>query len=78
MAYDQKFEENKQHIIVRQSMMKFCLEYFTTCGICPTMEDIMKVTTILESYCIEGYSKDMMTKFEKIDEYIQTTYKGKV
>ena len=67
-------DDKKQHIIVRQSMIKFALEYFTTCGICPTMTDIMKVTTILESYAIDGYSKDMTEKFEKVDQYIKDNY----
>jgi hypothetical protein len=74
MAYNETFEKEKQRIIVRQSMMKFSLDYFNHCGICPTMEDVVKVTTILENFCIEGYSKDMMTKFEKIDQYIKDTY----
>jgi len=76
MAYNSNFEQEKQRIIVRQSMMKFTLEYFQTCQICPTMEDIAKVTTILENFCIDGYSKDIMGKFEKIDQYIKDTYKN--
>lgn len=74
MAYNETFEREKQRIIVRQSMMKFALDYFNQCSICPTMEDVVKVTTILENFCIDGYSKDMMTKFAKIDQYIKDTY----
>jgi hypothetical protein len=76
MSYNSQFEKEKQHIIVRQSMIKFTLDYFNQCGICPSMEDVMKVTTILENFCIEGYSKDMSTKFEKIDQYIKDKYKN--
>lgn len=61
--------------IIRQSQIKLCLEYFSHCGICPTLADVMSVTTMLEQFIKDGYSKDLKTKFESIDKYIEDTYK---
>jgi len=64
----------KDRQIIRQSMSKLALQYFENCRVCPTMADIVKITTMLEDYTINGYSKDMVSKMEKLDEYIQETY----
>ena len=63
--------------ISRQSMSKLALEYFSMCGICPTITDVMKTTTMLEDYVINGYSAEMVDKFTKLDEYLTKEYKGK-
>jgi len=70
----QATEKDKQ--IIRQSQLKLSLDYFTTCGYCPSITDLMKTTTMLEDFVIKGYSKDLMAKFEKLDEYINEQYKG--
>lgn len=68
----------KDRQIIRQSMSKLSLEYFNSCGICPTFTDLIKTTTMLEDFCSNGYSKELVTKMEKLDQYIEDTYKGGV
>lgn len=67
----------QQEQIIRQSQIKLALDYFNACGICPTLADLMKITTMLEKYIIDGYSPDLVSKFENIDKFIQDEYKGK-
>jgi len=68
---------DKDKQIIRQSQLKFSLDYFNTCGICPTMSDLIKTTTMLEDFVINGYSKEMISKFEKLDAFINSEYRGK-
>jgi len=60
--------------IIRQSQIKVTLDYFNSCGVCATLTDIISITTMLEQFIKDGYSKDLKTKFESIDKYIQETY----
>jgi len=60
--------------IIRQSMSKLTLEYFNSCGVCPTLSDLIKATTIMEDYCINGYSSELMTRFDRLDSYINQEY----
>jgi hypothetical protein len=62
---------DNQRQIIRQSQIKLSLDYFNTCGVCPSMSDLIKTTTMLEEFIVNGYSKDMIQKFEKLDSYIQ-------
>jgi hypothetical protein len=66
----------QQEQIIRQSQIKLALDYFNACGTCPTLTDLIKITTMLEQYIKDGYDKDLVNKFERIDEYIQKEYKG--
>lgn len=67
-------DTDTQRQIIRQSQIKFCLDYYNSCGMCPTLTDIIKTTTMLEDYIINGYSKEMVSKFEKLDEFISNEY----
>ncbi len=66
-----------QHAIVRQSQIKLALDYFGACGTCPTIVDLIKVTTMLENFIINGYKSSEMDNYEKLDKYIQDNYRGK-
>ena len=67
-------EKDKQ--IIRQSQLKLVLDYFQMCGLCPSLGDVIKVTTMMEKYVIEGYSTDIMNSFERIEKYINEEYRG--
>ncbi len=66
---------DNQRQIIRQSQLKLALDYFNACGICPTMTDLIRITTMLEEFVVSGYSKDIVSKFEKIDAFIKDEYK---
>lgn len=61
---------DKDKQIIRQSQLKISLDYFNNCNICPSMTDLIKTTTMLEDFVINGYSKELVSKFEKLDSYI--------
>jgi len=64
----------KDRQIIRQSQIKTSLDYFKMMGINPTLEDVIKTTTLLEMFCVNGYSKDMVDRFEKLDDHIREMY----
>jgi hypothetical protein len=59
---------------IRQVMCGLALEYFHSCGICPTLSDLIKTSTMLEEYCVNGYGRDMIMKFDRLDDYINQEY----
>ena len=67
----------KDILIIRQSQLKLCLEYFHMCGVCPTLADTIRISKMLEEYVLKGYSSTIHDSFLKIDKYIQKEYKGK-
>ena len=68
-------EKDKQ--IIRQSQLKFVMDYFQMCELCPSLSDIIKVTSIMEKFVIEGYSSDINKSYERIDQFIDDQYRGK-
>lgn len=73
----QPIATEKDRQIIRQSMSKLSLTYFESLGISPTLTDLIKTTTMLEDFVINGYSSTMIMKFEKLDAFISDEYLGK-
>jgi len=67
----------QQDQIIAQSQLKLTLEYFNACGLCPSLADMIKISTMLEKYVKEGYSSTLAESFEKIDQYILENYNKK-
>lgn len=61
--------------IIRQSQLKLSMDFFTACGACPSMVDLVKVTTMLENFVVNGYRSADIPKYEALDNYINDTYK---
>lgn len=66
---------NSQDQIIAQSQLKLTLEYFQMCEVCPSLADVIKISTMLEKYVKDGYSTTLVEAFDKIDRYIQDNYK---
>ena len=64
----------KDRQIIRQSQIKSSLDYFNMMGIKPTWDDVIRTATLLESFCVNGYSKDIISKFEKLDNHLKEMY----
>lgn len=64
-----------QDQIIAQSQLKLTLEYFQMCDICPTLSDVVKISTMLEKYVKDGYSSNLVESFDKIDSYISENYR---
>lgn len=62
--------------IIRQSQLKLTMDYFTACGTCPSMTDLLKVTTMLENFVVNGYKTADLPKYEALDKYINEHYKN--
>ena len=70
MAGFQKNEES----IVRQSTIKFVGEYCRVIGTPLTLKEIVGITNVLSDYCLNGYSKEIGDRLDKIDSHIQTKF----
>lgn len=64
-----------QDQIIAQSQLKLTLDYFQMCGICPTLSEVVKISTMLEKYVKDGYSAALVESFDKIDAYIKENHK---
>jgi hypothetical protein len=60
----------QQEQIIRQSQISTAVNYFTLIGKKPSMVDLIKVSTMMEKFIHEGYSKSMVELMEKVDEHI--------
>ena len=70
MAGFQKNEES----IVRQSTIKFVGEYCRVIGTPLTLKEIVGITNVLSDYCLNGYSKEIGDRLDKIDSHIQSKF----
>jgi hypothetical protein len=56
--------------IATQSNLKLVIEYMNSCDKCLTMVEIVQITTVLNDFVENGYSKSLTERFEKIDQII--------
>ena len=56
--------------IATQSNLKFVVEYMQCCDKCLSMVEIVQITTVLNDFVENGYSKSLTERFEKIDQII--------
>ena len=59
-----------QQQIATQSNLKLVVEYMNSCNKCLTMVEIIQITTVLNDFVENGYSKSLSERFEKIDQII--------
>lgn len=65
---------NVQDCIVRQSSLKFTLEYYELIGIKPSIKEVIGLTNVIVDYCKEGYDKDLGTKLTNIEKKLKEKY----
>jgi hypothetical protein len=56
--------------IATQSNLKLVVEYMNSCDKCLSMVEIVQITTVLNDFVENGYSKALTERFEKIDQII--------
>lgn len=56
--------------IATQSNLKLVIEYMNSCNKCLSMVEIVQITTVLNDFVENGYSKALVDRFEKIDQII--------
>ena len=68
------YNSTTQDSIVRQSSLKFVQDYQRTIG-CPlTIKEIMGITNVIVDYCQNGWSKELGSRVENIDKFIQSKF----
>lgn len=61
--------------IARQSQLKLICEWSKDCGVCLSLKDMVAITNVMVDYVENGYSKELGTRLESIDTYINTLKK---
>lgn len=62
----------QQNQIIRQSQVKLVVDYFTLIEKKPNLSDVIKISSMMERYIQNGYTKELGESFLKIDEHINT------
>jgi hypothetical protein len=62
--------QTTQQQIATQSNLKLVVEYMNSCDKCLSMVEIIQITTVLNDFVENGYSKSLTDRFEKIDQII--------
>ena len=62
--------QSKEKQISTQSNLKLVVEYMNSCDKCLTMVEIVQITTVLNDFVENGYSKTLIDRFDKIDQII--------
>lgn len=64
-------QQDTQKIIVAQSMMKFTMDYTKQINLNLPLKDMVAITNVLQDYCINGYTKQIGSRLEAIDNFIK-------
>ena len=59
-----------QRIIVHQSMIKFTNDYARQLGVNLNLKETIRITNILTDYCVFGYSDELGSKLDSVDNWI--------
>jgi hypothetical protein len=62
--------QSKERQISTQSNLKLVVEYMNSCNKCLSMVEIIQITTVLNDFVENGYSKTLTERFEKIDQLV--------
>lgn len=68
-------QNSQQDSIVRQSSLKFMVEYCKMLDIKLTLLETIKITNLIVDYCGNGLTPDMETVIKAIDKHIATKNK---
>jgi hypothetical protein len=62
--------QSKERQIATQSNLKLVVEYMNSCDKCLSMVEIIQITTVLNDFVENGYSKSLTDRFDKIDQLV--------
>jgi hypothetical protein len=69
MAYGKTKEE--QETIARQSQLKLVLDWAETRNFKLDLKELMAITNVFADYVVEGYSKTLSDRLEKIQDHLE-------
>jgi hypothetical protein len=61
----------KDQIIIFQNQSHLVQKHFNDCGICPSLLLIALSTDVMVDFAINGPTKEVLARFEKMEKYIQ-------
>ena len=61
----------KDQIIVFQNQSHLIQKYFSDCGMCPSLLLIALSTDVMVDFAVNGPTKEVLARFEKMEKYIQ-------
>jgi len=64
-------QRTKEEQIVFQNQSHLVQKYFNDCGYCPSLLTIALATDVMVDFCINGPNKDVLNRFEKMENYIK-------
>lgn len=65
---------DKDRQIIRQSQLKLVLDYSIMRGYKVSVQDLIKVTAMMEMFVVNGYKTTDMEKYQAIDKHLNETY----
>jgi hypothetical protein len=66
--------EKNQEVICRQSSLKILMDYTKMIGTPLTLKEVVGVTNVLVDYCINGYSKELGERLDRVDDAIRAKF----
>ena len=66
---------SKEESIVFQNQSHLVQRYFQDCGMCPSLLTIALATDVMVDFALKGPTKEVLTRFEKMEAYIQEEMK---
>jgi hypothetical protein len=69
--------QEKDKIIVSQSMLKFTQEYSKQINQPFKLKETCAITNVLVDYCMNGYSKEIGERLDAIDKFIFDKFEEK-
>lgn len=64
----------KQMAIVRQSSLKFVQDYLRVIGTPCTMKETIRMCEVITQYVMEGPTKEVNEKLDKVDNYLLSKF----
>lgn len=61
----------KDEIIIFQNQSHLVQRYFNDCNICPSLMTIALATDVMVDFAINGPTKEVLTRFEKMEAFIR-------
>ena len=68
-------QRTKEEQIVFQNQSHLVQKYFESCGICPSLLTIALATDVMVDFAINGPTKEVLGRFEKMELFIQSEKK---
>ena len=66
---------SKDQVIIFQNQSHLVQRYFNDCNLCPSLLTIALATDVMVDFAMNGPTKDVLERFEKMEAYIKSEKK---